>query len=290
MTTAVDAIPPERFPPRLTQLGFTGHVLSGIEIILSPLCAVPAGTFLMGSDPTLDALAQPHEQPQHPVVVADFRVAMFPVTVAEYACFVRSGGRTPPPYPYQDKVVDWPSQLRQPDHPVVCVSWGEARAYAGWLADTTGEPWRLATEAEWEKAARWDPTARHARLYPWGDRFEPWRCNSQGSIGTTTPVGSYAAGASPCGAQEMAGNVCEWTSSRYRPYPYVVDDGRENPEALDRHVLRGSTWGSNAAVARAAVRDYSGYPGGFFGSLGFRLVCTAPWLNTTLRAGFWLLF
>ena len=69
--------------------------------------------------------------------------------------------------------MSWQTQLRQRlDHPVVMVSWWDAAAYAQWLAECTGQPWRLPSEAEWEKAASWDAATGTARLYPWGDAFD----------------------------------------------------------------------------------------------------------------------
>ncbi len=124
-------------------------------------------------------------------------------------------------------------------------------AYASWLAKTTGQRWRLPSEAEWEKAAR----GTDGRIYPWGDTFDKTRCNTDESgIGTTTPVGRYPNGESPYHVQDMAGNVWEWTSSLYQPYPYRKNDGRENLNSTDNRVLRGGSWVSNSRDARAAYR------------------------------------
>ncbi len=178
-------------------------------------------------------------------------------------------------------VTDWQRQLGKLDHPVVCVSWHDAVAYAAWLAQVTGQAWRLLTEAEWEKAARWDPVTRHSRIYPWGDAFDQSRCNTSGRVkGGTTPVGTYPTGASPCGAQDMAGNVEEWTSSVFKPYPYDSGDGREALDAPEGRVLRGGTFGELYRPAglpefvRAARRPYL-YPDLFADWAGFR-VARAP--------------
>ena len=86
-------------------------------------------------------------------------------------------------------MADWATQQTHPDHPVVCVSWNDVVAYARWLAKTTGQRWRLPSEAEWEKAAR----GTDGRIYPWGDTFDKARCNTNESgIGTTTPVGQLS--------------------------------------------------------------------------------------------------
>jgi formylglycine-generating enzyme required for sulfatase activity len=158
--------------------------------------------------------------------------------------------------------LNWRTQLQRLDHPVVAVSWQDANAYIAWLREVTRQPdWRLPSEAQWEKAARWDARATASRNYPWGDSFDKERCNtSQSGIGFTTPVGSYPAsderrsGASPSGAEEMAGNVWEWTSSLYKPYKYSESDGRESPESTENRTLRGGSWDYVAWGARGVPR------------------------------------
>ena len=262
---------PAPTPARLAALGFAARRVNGVEIILPPLCDVPAGDFLMGSDPQQDKDAFDDEQPQYVIPLPHaFQIARHPVTVAEYTCFVRAGQPAPPDGTFRP--ITWDEQLKRHDHPVVCVSWRDAVAYASWLAKTTGQPWRLPTEAEWEKAARWDAANRHSRIYPWGDAFDKVRCNtSEGGKRGTTRVGSYPSGASPCGAQEMAGNVWEWTSSAFKSYPYDASDGRERADSTDNRVLRGGSWNFVARDARAAYRSHCGprYRSGV--GLGFRV-------------------
>ncbi len=257
---------PTVLPPRLEQLGYQGWRVADTEIIVPPLCLVPGGPFAMGGDD------DPSEAPIHTVVLSPFALTTFPITVAEYACFVRTGH----PLPRDIGRITWSVQFSRLDHPVVNVSWDDALAYAAWLSQWTGQPWRLPTEAEWEKAARWDPAARVARAYPWGDSFDSQRCNTrESSIGATTPVGMYPNGASPCGAQDMAGNVRQWTHSLYAAYPYDAADGRERHDVMGERVQRGGSWFGYASDARSAFRDWHA-PDDVSSVVGFRLVLDAP--------------
>lgn len=260
-----------RFPRRLRDLGFTERQAAGVDLILPPLCDVPAGEFLMGSDPDRDPASDDYEQPVYPITVADVQIARYPVTVAEYARFVRSGGPVPSVPGGGSLSVPWEEQLKCPDKPVVCVSWRNAIAYTEWLADMTGEPWRLPTEAEWEKAARWDVAARQARIYPWGDTWDMARCNNlESDMGEMIAIGNVPAGASPYGVQEMMGNVSQWCSSIYRRYPYTLRDNREKLDEPGSRIIRGSSYSAGAKFCRAAVRNAS-RPDDADKKTGFRL-------------------
>ena len=92
-----------------------------------------------------------------------------------------------------------------------------------------------------------------SRKFPWGENFERGRANTHASgKGGTNPIGSYPDGASPCGALDMVGNVWEWTSSLYKPYPYAATNGRERAESTEPRVLRGGSWDFSSRDARAA--------------------------------------
>lgn len=261
-------------PMSLYSLGFRGWNVKGVECILPPICPVPGGVFTMGSDKTQDREAKDSETARYPVLVGDFSIGQHPVTVAEYACAVRDKAVRVPPEGYLGRT--WEKQLQRLEHPVVCVSWHDAVAYVTWLAKVSGQFWWLPTEAEWEKMARWDVKAGHARRYPWSDAFDKTMCNTrESSIGTTTPVGRYPGGASPYGAQDVAGNVWEWTSSLYMPYAYNQNDGREDRNSAEKRVLRGGSWYGVARSARATFRSRGGADD-LGGSIGFRIAVAAP--------------
>jgi formylglycine-generating enzyme required for sulfatase activity len=230
---------------------------------------IPAGEFLMGSDPRVDKEAYDDERPQHTLYLPDYYLARTPVTNAHYAAFVQATGHEQPRH--------WkggnPPGGRE-DHPVVNVSWHDAVTYCRWLAEVTGQPYRLPSEAEWEKGAR----GRDGRIWPWGNRSSAVRCNSEeGGKWNTTPVGAYPRGASPYGLLDMAGNVWEWTRSLFKDYPYDPEDGREDLEPEGFRVLRGGSFYDNERYARCAYR-YRYYPNYFERIGGFR-VCVVSQQN-----------
>jgi formylglycine-generating enzyme required for sulfatase activity len=260
----------ERFPQRLADLGYVRHSVEAAGgdgwYITPPLCQVGAGPFLMGSDPQKDAETEDNELPQHTVATDAYQIGTYPVTVAEFDCAVRAGVVPEPRY----NLDTWTYQLQWLDDPVTCISWADATAYAAWLARLTGQAWRLPTEAEWEKAAR----GADGRIYPWGDQWDDARANANldnGNYGPT-PVGAFAAwgDASPYGTHDLAGNVAEWTSSLFRPYPYAADDGREDPTAAGQRVMRGASWGNPPLDARSAARNGTA-PAEPDDAMGFRL-------------------
>jgi formylglycine-generating enzyme required for sulfatase activity len=178
----------------------------------------------------------------------------------------------PPQGDYLGRDWDWEKQVQRLNRPVISVSWEHALAYTRWLAEVTKQVWRLPTEAEWEKAAR----GTDGRIYPWGNVFDQARCNTvEARIGTTTPLGMYPGGASPYHVQDMAGNVGEWTSSRFSPYPYVSGDGREDPLSTGERVLRGGSWCGDANGARAAYRNDHRRVDFTSDDMGFRLAWSA---------------
>jgi formylglycine-generating enzyme required for sulfatase activity len=183
------------------------------------------------------------------------------------------GRQTEPAY-WMDPAYNHPAQ------PVVGICWHEARAYCAWLSAQTGAAYRLPTEAEWEAAAR----GQAARRYPWGESFDPGRCNTfETHVRGTTPVGIFPGGDTPEGIADLSGNVWEWTGSAYRPYPYLADGGREDPETGEtRWVVRGGSWDHDRDDARCAHRHHF-HPDYRSNFLGFRVVCAAPIPGTADR-------
>jgi formylglycine-generating enzyme required for sulfatase activity len=277
--TAVGTTVPVPVSPTDTPPPSAPPVVEDEQPIEPEMVLILAGAFTMGSDPGLDPEALDDEGPPHTLHLPDYYLAQTPVTNAQYAAFVQATGH-PAPYHWGGGS---PSR-RKELHPVVNVSWHDALAYCNWLAQATGKPYRLPSEAEWEKAARGDD----GRIYPWGGQWDPARCNSREGgpgativeekiyIGDTTPVGAYPEGASPYGLLDMAGNVWEWTSSAYEVYPYDPGDGREDLQAGDevRRVLRGGASGNLAWRVRCAFRA-SDLPDFFFYDRGFRVALGA---------------
>jgi formylglycine-generating enzyme required for sulfatase activity len=224
---------------------------------------IAAGEFWMGSDQKKDKEAEKREFPRHWVRLGSYSMAKYPVTVAQYACFARATG-----YPLDE---NWKRSNKYGNHPVVFVSWEDAKAYCYWLAEKTGKPVTLPSEAQWEMAAR----ATDGRIYPWGDdAANPNRLNfDQTNIHETSPVGVFPMGESDYGAMDMAGNVFEWVEDDFHGnYDGAPDDGKawiNEPRGSNR-VLRGGSWLGSAGRCRSAYRDGNG-PGGRNSDVGFRL-------------------
>jgi formylglycine-generating enzyme required for sulfatase activity len=240
-----------------------------IDPIQMDLVRVPAGEFIMGSDPQKDALASSNESPQHQVPLPEFFIGQYEVTNAQYAGFTKATGYRPPD--------DWENgnvPAGKENHPVVFVSWKDAVEFTRWLSDATGLTVRLPTEAEWEKACR----GPNGLIYPWGDVFDPGKVNSVSSntLGKTAPVGTYSPqGDSPYHLADMAGNVWEWTSSLERSYPYDAEDGREDARAAEPRVLRGGHFKAIAKRVRCAERGTND-PDIPLIHHGFRVVVVTP--------------
>ncbi len=223
-----------------------------------------------------------NERPAHTEDVPAFRIDAFPVTNGAYQEFIADGG-------YDDRrwwhPMGW--QHRQEAgisaplfwqregsawfrrrfgrlepvpaaEPVMHVCWYEADAYARWAGK------RLPTEREWEKAARHDPSTRRDRLYPWGDEDPtPELANLGQRHLQPAAIGAYPAGASPLGVQQLIGDVWEWTSSDFTPYPgFSAWPYKEYSEVFfgpDYKVLRGGSFAADRVASRGTFRNWD-YP------------------------------
>lgn len=226
---------------------------------------IPAGPFLMGG---ADRYAAPDEQPQHTVVLSDFWLDRTEVTNAQYALCVADGVCPPPT---NRRFFDDPLFAR---YPVIYVPHASAVTYCLWLAQESGAPIGLPTEAQWEKAASWDPLTETARVYPWGDEVpsgERLRYQGNTVIGIA-PVGSLPAGASAYGVLDMAGNVWEWVADWYDAAAYQrsgIPVDPSGPPSGTHRVIRGGGWYDDFTQVRTSVRGQA-LPTAAANNIGFR--------------------
>ncbi len=207
------------------------------------------------------------ETPRHTVHVAAFRIGRYPVTNGEYLRFVIDQPSAERPTVWAHGVYP----IGADNQPVYSVSPEAADAYAAWLAERTGRSFRLPTEAEWEYAA----SSGDGRQFPWGNDWDPSRCNTaEAGPLTTTPVGVYVHGNAVCGAADMAGNVEEYVSDNYRPYPgaAVIHDDLIDTHGSEYRVARGGSYARHGDLVRCA-RRHGWYPSDHF-AMGFRLAET----------------
>jgi iron(II)-dependent oxidoreductase len=241
---------------------------------------VPGGTFTMGT--STEPWALDNERPAHTVRVASYVIDTVPVSNGDYQAFVESGGYDDERWwspagwahvrskglvaPRFWERVDgqwWRTRFgvreRLPlDEPVMHVCFYEAEAFAAWAGK------RLPTEAEWEYAARHDPSTGRTRRYPWGDADPgPEHANLGQRHLRPAPVGAYPAGASPLGVEQLIGDVWEWTSSDFAPYPgftaFPYDEYSLVFFGPEYKVLRGGSFGSDAVAVRGTFRNWD-YP------------------------------
>lgn len=295
---------------RLLALDYLGRI-GDPRLDRDPWVNLPGGIFEMGGDEEAYSSA-----PKHRVRIAPLQVAWCPVTVSQYEKFVQAGGYTNKRYWAEiaglwdrwTEPVDWKTQQRWPNRPVVGVSWYEAVAYCAWQRETTGLPVRLPTEAEWEYASK----VGHNGPWPWGNKTNPpgqgdearanydweWSTNGKSSIDPPrrpTPIGVFPLG-NNAGITDLAGNVWEWCLDTWREdndklWPRGDTEGHHDDKFVPRsdadrfdvdnpchqddnghRAVRGGSWGGVPWGLRCAYRDW-GHPERRDGFLGFRVVC-----------------
>jgi gamma-glutamyl hercynylcysteine S-oxide synthase len=237
---------------------------------------VPGGEFILGVDATSEPFSLDNERPAHPVDVPPFWIGRVPVTNRQWSEFIADGG-------YRRRGLwsgrGWAHRAEAglerpkfwaadgtrrrfgvqedvpPGEPVQHVCYFEAEAFASWAGA------RLPTEAEWEKACAWDPAARARRAWPWGSAPPTaGRANLGGDGLRPAPAGAYPLGASAYGAEQMIGDVWEWTSSDFTRWPgFAPMIYRRYSEPFfggDYKVLRGGSWAVDPSTIRPSFRNW----------------------------------
>jgi formylglycine-generating enzyme required for sulfatase activity len=233
---------------------------------------VPAGSFMMGSDDEAD------ERPIHEVTLDGFWIGKCEVTNDQYATFLN---QAQPEYPRLwietanagCRISDSGGYASEPGwgtHPVVEVTWAGAVAYCAHYG------YVLPSEAQWEYAAR----GPEASVYPWGDIWDATKCcniDNLGPDGSTFPVGSFPAGASWCGALDMAGNVWEWCADWWNGTYYATSPGLNptGPATGEYRAVRSGSWDFHVYLCRSSCRS-NGAPTGTRYDRGFRVAVDAP--------------
>jgi len=255
-------------------------ISANYQVIPGEMITIPAGEFIMGNNK-----GDWDQKPEHTVYLPAYQIGKYEVTRGEFRKFMEAGGynnrsfwseegwiwkegryiiyagmygkvdsvlrpikdkkRSEPQYWKAEQ--EWkghgyghPKFIQTDNHPVVGVTYYEAEAYCKWAGG------RLATEAEYEKAARW--TGTHSNIWPWGDTWDPEKDNNPFDhnpagggfrVNQSAPVGSYPAGASPYGCMDMTGNACEWCGDWAKSYPGCV---KHYDYTGLYHVVKGGCW------------------------------------------------
>jgi gamma-glutamyl hercynylcysteine S-oxide synthase len=231
---------------------------------------VSGGPFQLGVDAATEPFSLDNERPAHTVDVGPFWIGRVPVSNRQWQEFMADDGYGRPELwsgrgwahrteAALERPLFWSAHGTRrrfgneegvpPDEPVQHICYYEAEAFARWAGG------RLPTEMEWEKACAWDPATGARRRWPWGSAPPgPEHANLGGAALRPAPVGAYPQGASPCGAEQMIGDVWEWTCSEFAPWPgfspMIYRDYSQPFFGGDYKVLRGGSW----AVAPTAIR------------------------------------
>ncbi|MGO9171506.1 MAG: formylglycine-generating enzyme family protein [Rhodomicrobium sp.] len=275
----------------------------GFRDVAAPWCpemvVAPAGSFMMGTAPAeIDKLSKEYkdwaeyfnyEAPQHKVTIAKpFAVGRYAVTRGEFAAFVNETGHSVPDEAYtfeggkyelrKGRSFRNPGFAQDDSHPVVCVNWDDAKAYALWLSGKTGKDYRLLSEGEWEYACRAGTTTP----FWWGSSISTEQANYDGNYTfgggkkgeyrkKTMPVKSFQP--NPWGLYQVHGNVWEWCEDCWNEnHKNAPSDGSAQTTGdCSVHVVRGGSWGNDPQDLRAAFRDGDWDRNG---SAGFRLART----------------
>lgn len=253
------------------------------------MVSVRGGTFLMGSSA---GDGDEDEHPQHRVTLRGYCIDRTEVTVGAYGRCVTSRKCTAASRPAKEGIGRLCNGARadRQGHPVNCVDWNQASAYCEYMKK------RLPSEAEWEYAAR----GSDGRMYPWGNdapsaqRLNACRGECRMLVGNaesrqarsmhedsdgweaTAPVGSFSAGSSPFESQDMAGNVSEWTATRYGSYQVSPSSNPRGTNKGSARVIRGGSWNDDPVEAVRAADRSSEKPTNRLPTVGFRCARRMP--------------
>jgi formylglycine-generating enzyme required for sulfatase activity len=244
-TPVLTEMPTRTQQPTEPVLGIGDTLISDLDGSL--MVYIPAGEFVMGADVD-DPNADSDEFPQMTVYLDAFWMDQFEVTNLQYQSCVRAGECNPPANTESATRFSYYGNAEFDDYPVVNITWFDAKDFCQWRGA------RLPTEAEWEKAAR----GNEGYIYPWGNRFEVNHANycassilcpdePEDGFEDTAPTGSFIAGVSFFGVQDMAGNVNEWVADWYDENYYdQISEGINNPQGPASGKKRGIRGGSAA--------------------------------------------
>ncbi len=226
------------------------------------MVTIPAGEFCCGSD---DIIAQDNERSPHWIYLDTYQIDRYPVTNEEFQNFIDADGYKSEKY-WSEEGWQWQTeaQVTQPlywlepetftHYPVCGVSYYEAEAYANFVGK------RLPTEFEWEKAAAWHPELQQTQLYPWGNVWSDDDCNHSLRNDGLTPVNFHKKNNSFYGCHDCLGNVWEWTTSTFKPYPdfvaYPYKGYSANYFDNEHFVLRGGSWVTRKWGVRNTFRNW----------------------------------
>jgi len=194
---------------------------------------VQGGTFVMGATKEQGRNSEKNEKPIHKVTVSDFYIGKYPVTQKEWKAIMDSN----------------PSPLEDDNLPVVSVSWNDVQEFIRRLNSATGKQYRLATEAEWEYAARGGNRTRGYK-YSGSNNLNDvaWHSGSSGNVGTKRP--------NELGIYDMSGSVWEWCNDWYGSYGSNTQTDPKGPQTGSGRVLRGGSWNSPAVLCRVSYRTF----------------------------------
>lgn len=226
------------------------QLIEGIDLLF---IRIPAGPFLMGSNPDANHYPIENEFPEHSVVLKEYWISKYPVTNSHYKIFIDDTHLRPPDH-WENGVI--PTGLE--NHPVVWINWFDAATFCDWLSQRISNAICLPSEAEWEKAARGTDSGE-TYLYSINSPVEIFfNYDYQFLNHGTSPIGKFSPKSdSPFGCSDMLGNVWEWTADWYDQIYYINSPPSDpvGPESGDCRIIRGGSWVDDYHECRPTIRQ-----------------------------------